>query len=80
MTTEKISVTVRLDPEDVAFLDQLAQVEERDRSYLIKKAVSNFVKLHRWRIEEIEKAVKEADAGLFAADEEVDEMFSKWTA
>lgn len=80
MSTEKVSVTVRLDPEDVAFLDRLGEVQDRDRSYLIKQAVANFVRLHRWQIEEIEKAVKEADAGLFATDEEVEEMFSKWTA
>jgi len=80
MTAEKVSITVRLDEDTVAFLDQLAEVEDRDRSYLIKKAVANFVQLHRWQIEEIEKAVKEADAGLFAADEEVDQLFSKWTA
>ena len=70
MTTEKVSVTVRLDQDTVAFLDQLAGVEDRDRSYMIKQAVANFVRLHRWQIEEIEKAVNEADAGLFLSDEE----------
>jgi predicted transcriptional regulator len=70
MAEEKISVTVRLDQETVAFLDKLAAVEDRDRSYLIKQAVANFVQLHRWQIEEIEKAVKEADAGLFLSEEE----------
>ena len=80
MVTEKVSITVRLDQETVGFLDRLAAVKDRDRSYLIKQAVANFVRRHRWQIEEIEKAVKEADAGLFAADEEVERMFSNWTA
>lgn len=80
MTTEKVPITVRLDPETVAFLDRLAEVRDRDRSYLIKQAVASFVELHRWQIEEIEQAIKEADAGLFATDEEVERMFSKWTA
>jgi len=70
MTTENVSVTIRLDQETVAFLDRLADVEDRDRSYLIKQAVADFVRLHQWQIEEIEKAVKEADAGLFLSDEE----------
>ena len=70
MTEEKVNVTVRLDQDIVAFLDKLAEVEDRDRSYMIKQAVSNFVQLHRWQLEEIEKAVKEADAGLFLSDEE----------
>jgi predicted transcriptional regulator len=47
---------------------------------MIKRAVANFVQLHRWQIEEIEKAIKEADAGLFATDEEVEKCFGKWTA
>lgn len=80
MTTEKINITVRLDQETIAFLDRLAEVEDRDRSYLIKQAVANFVRLHRWQIEEIEKAVKEADAGMFATDAEVESLFGKWTA
>ncbi len=70
MTTEKVSITVRLDQETVAYLDQLAGVEDRDRSYLIKQAVANFVQLRRWQLEEIERAVREADAGLFLSDEE----------
>jgi predicted transcriptional regulator len=77
---EKVSVTVRLDEDTVAFLDKLGEVEDRDRSYLVRKAVAIFVEHHRWRIEEIEKAVKEADAGLFASDEEVGQMFGKWTS
>lgn len=77
---EKVSITVRLDEETVAFLDKLGEVEDRDRSYLVRKAVSNFVELHRWQIEQIEQAVKEADAGLFASDEEVEQMFEKWTS
>jgi len=80
MTSEKVPITVRLDHATVAFLDRLAEVEDRDRSYLIKQAVANFVQLHRWQIAEIEKAVKEAEAGLFATEEEVDRLFSKWTA
>ena len=70
MSTEKVNITVRLDQDTVAFLDQLAEVEERDRSYMIKKAVANFVQLRRWQIEDIEKATKEADEGLFLSDEE----------
>jgi predicted transcriptional regulator len=77
---EKVSVTVRLDEDTVAFLDKLGEVEDRDRSYLVRKAVANFVEVHRWQIEEIEKAVKEADEGLFASDEEVEQAFGKWTS
>lgn len=69
---EKVSITVRLDEETVAYLDKLGAIDDRDRSYLIRKAVANFVELHRWQIDQIEQAVKEADAGLFLSDEETE--------
>ena len=71
MTGEELRITVSLDAETVAHLDQLAKVEERDRSFMIKKAVTNFVQLHRWQNEEIEKGVKQGDAGFFLSDEEI---------
>jgi len=76
--TEKINVTCRLSPEDVAFLDKLAEAKDRDRSYLIKQAVADFIALHRWQIEEVERAVTEAEAGQFATDDEVRAMFDRF--
>lgn len=69
---EKVSVTVRLDEETVAFLDKLGEIEDRDRSYLVRKAVANYLALHRWQIEQIEQAVREADAGLFLSEKETE--------
>jgi RHH-type rel operon transcriptional repressor/antitoxin RelB len=64
------TVTVHLDQETAAFLDELARGEERDRIYLIRQAIANYVELRRWQIEETRQAIKEADAGLFLSDEE----------
>ena len=36
--------------------------------------------LQQWQIEDIEKAIKEADAGLFATHKEVEDFFDKRTA
>jgi len=35
--------------------------------------------LNDWQIEEIKKAVKEADRGDFAADKDVQKVIKKWT-
>jgi predicted transcriptional regulator len=75
---EKHNVTVRLEADKIAMLDQLAQSEDRDRSYLIKVAIDQYLAYHQWRIEEIKKAVAEADAGDFASDEEVAAMFARF--
>jgi predicted transcriptional regulator len=75
----KVNVTCRLDGESVAFLDTLGKNLDRDRSYLIKDAVNRYIEMHRWQIEEIQKAITEADAGEFASGEEVEAMFDELT-
>jgi predicted transcriptional regulator len=67
---QKVNVTIRLGKDAVEFLDELGKSLDRDRSYLIKEAVESYISLHRWQIEEIKKAVAEADAGQFLSDEE----------
>ncbi len=74
---EKINVTVRMDADEVAFLDKLARLTDRDRSYLIKQAVTEYIALQRWQVEEIEKALAEADAGLLASEKDVKQMFDE---
>jgi len=74
---EKVNVTCRLDADDVAFLDKLAETTDRDRSYLIKQAVADFISLQKWQIEEIEAAIVEADAGKFLSDAELRKLFKE---
>ena len=35
--------------------------------------------LDQWQIEEIKKALDEADRGEFASDEEVEQVLKRWT-
>ena len=75
---EKVSVTCRLEPAAVAFLDQLAEVTERDRSYLIKKAVESFIAKERWQIAEVEAAQAEVKDGKILSEEELAASIKKW--
>jgi len=75
---EKVNVTCRLNADEVAFLDKLAKATERDRSYLIKKAVSEYIALHKWQIEEVEKAIGDADAREFASEKEIRAVFNEF--
>jgi predicted transcriptional regulator len=78
-TMSKVNVTVRLEEECVAYLDELSQIDDRDRSYLIKEAIESYLRQRRWQIEEVRKAVAEADAGDFASDEEVRSLLGSLT-
>lgn len=69
------SVTFRLDDDKLDFLDQLARSMDRDRSYLINQAIEDYLEVRRWQIEQIRKAVADADAGKFASAAEVEAFF-----
>jgi RHH-type transcriptional regulator, rel operon repressor / antitoxin RelB len=74
------SVTVRLPEEDIAFLEALGKPQDRNRSYLIKEAVEEYIATHKRQIEEIERAIREADAGDFVPEDEMRRLIAKWTA
>lgn len=59
-------------------LEELARTTSRPEASLVSDAISSYVEVQEWQIEEIRKGLEEADSGEFAADEEVVELFSKW--
>ncbi len=75
---EKVPVTCRLESDDVVFLDKLAEVMDRDRSFLIKQAVTDFIATQKWQVEEVERARAEARAGKVLAEKEFDADMKKW--
>jgi predicted transcriptional regulator len=72
-------LTLRVDEKLKKKLDKLAKSTQRSRSFLAAEAIRDYVELNEWQIKEIKKAIKQADAGDFATDEEVEAMFKKWT-
>ena len=71
-------LTLRVDAKLKKKLDKLAKTTQRSRSFLAAEAIREYVALNEWQIEEIKKAIQQADAGDFATDAEVEEMFRKW--
>ena len=52
-------------------LDRLAKSTRRSKSSLAAEAIRDYVANNAWQVAEIRKALKEADAGHFATEEEV---------
>ena len=75
----KENITFRLDSEKRAALDAIAVGLDRDRSYLINEAITLYLEMHQWQIEEIQSGIAEADAGDFATEAEVDAVFARLT-
>ncbi len=73
-------MSLRIPDEIADTLANLAKATGRTKSYLAVDALREYLAREAWQIEEIEKALKEADAGDFASDEEVRAIAEKWNA
>ena len=71
-------MTIRVDRKTKARLEKLAKAMDRTKSYLAAEAIRAFVDLNEWQISEIKAALKEADAGDFATEREVQSVMRKW--
>ncbi|MGH8388438.1 MAG: CopG family ribbon-helix-helix protein [Pseudomonas sp.] len=68
-------------PDDIAdTLANLSKATGRSKSFLAVDALRQYLAREAWQIEEIQKALKEADDGDFATQEEVNAIADKWTA
>ncbi|MGH2409148.1 MAG: CopG family ribbon-helix-helix protein [Chloroflexota bacterium] len=61
-------------------LDDLAKATGRNRTMLVQEALRRLIEVEQWQIADIELAVREADAGDFATDAEMDELWVKYHA
>jgi predicted transcriptional regulator len=75
MTRE--TLTVRLEAGTRKSLDEIAEVLDRDRSYVVNQALAAYIDLHQWQIGHIKQGLREADTGKFASDAEVEKTLRK---
>ncbi len=60
---ETTALTVQLSKDAQQRLDALARSTGRSKTFLVAEAVEDFLAANAWQIEEIGKAVAQADAG-----------------
>ena len=74
----RATITVRLDSEKREALDAIAEVADRDRSYILNEAIDAYLDTHRWQVEHIRKGLRQARAGRFASEKEVRKALARW--
>ena len=74
----RTTITVRLDSEKREALDAIAEVADRDRSYILNEAIDAYLDTHRWQVEHIRKGLRQSRAGRFASDKEVKNALARW--
>lgn len=71
-------LTVRVTEEVKDQLEALADATGRSKSWIAFEAIKQYIELESWQIGEIKAAIKEANAGDFATESEVDAVKKKW--
>jgi predicted transcriptional regulator len=74
----KTTIAFRLDTDKREALDAIAEVTDRDRSYILNEAIDAYLDAHRWQIGHIKKGLRQAQAGQFASDKDVVRAFARW--
>jgi predicted transcriptional regulator len=74
----KQTITFRVDAQKRKALDDIAAEIDRDRSYVINEAISNYLEVHQWQVAHIKEGLRQAEAGKFATDSEVSAAIARW--
>ncbi len=67
-----------MDTEKRQTLDAIAEISDRDRSYVLNEAIDAYLEARAWQIAHIKKGLKQAEAGQFASSREVARAFARW--
>ena len=74
------TLSLRLPDELAETLANLSKATGRSKSFLAVDALREYLAREAWQIEEIQKALREADAGDFASPDEVSAIADKWVS
>ncbi len=75
----KETISFRIEKSHREKLALLAQSMNADRSTLIDEAIRAYLEFNSWFLEEVEKGLRDAEAGDFATSEQVEETFERLT-
>ncbi|MBK8191307.1 MAG: ribbon-helix-helix protein, CopG family [Vampirovibrionales bacterium] len=75
---DKEIVTFRLKKDMKEALDEVAASMQRDRSFVLSEAVTLYLDVHQWHIDDARKGLEEAQAGKFASETDVREVLRRW--
>ena len=76
MAAKKISV--RLPEALYNQIEALSKATERTNSSLATAALTNYIQNESWQIHDIHEGIKEADAGEFTSEKQVNAVFAEY--
>ena len=71
------TITIRIQPQVRKALEGIAAALDRDRSYVVNQALEAYIDLHQWQVDHIRQGLREANAGKFATEAEVNRTIAR---
>ena len=78
METSVLTLTVSAKTKNL--LEKLAEDTDRSESMLVVEAIERYLEVEDWRVKEIKQAIKEADAGDYVSEKELEKVKKKYAA
>lgn len=74
------TLSVRISPEMINQLKELAEATGRTKSYLAAQAIASYLQIQAWQVQEIQKAVQKADSpqAKFFSHQQIEEWVNSW--
>jgi predicted transcriptional regulator len=73
------TITFRVAEEKLLALDSVAEIQQRDRSFILNEAVSQYLSLQNYHRELIEEGIRQDDAGEVVDHSDVRKMVVGWS-
>ncbi len=54
---------IRFEEDSLARLDNLAEIEDRDASYLVRQAVDDMLDAHEWQVKQSKEVLAKVESG-----------------
>ena len=74
------TITFRAPEDKVTALDSLAEITQRDRSFILNEAVDQYLSLNGYHRELIEEGIRQIKAGKVIDHEQVKRNVAKWAS
>ena len=75
---DSTTITIRVDRSVKERLEAVARQTKRSKSYLAGEAIEEFLAVHEWQVDGIEKALRSLDAGKGVSHDDVSSWIRSW--
>lgn len=72
------NISIRIEDSVANKIDAIAKIQDRDRSYIINKAIKNYIKHEEYILDQINRGLKDIEDGNVITEDELKNSINKF--